>query len=235
MTDVRSGVSELVKPRMHAWHIEEREYSRHEERRGRRHAYERIEPRRTALVVVDMVPFFVEENEFCRGIVPNIGWLASSLRNAGGTVAWVLPGGASSTRMVDEEFLGREVSQMYRRAGGEGPLRDRLWHEFDVSDDDILVEKSAASAFFPGRSPLPAALDARGIDTVVITGTVTNICCESSARDASTLGYRVLMVADANAARRDEDHNGTLYTVYRSFGDVRPTIEVIGLIRAAIG
>ena len=32
-------------------------------------------------------------------------------------------------------------------------------------------------------------------------GTVTNVCCESSARDASTLGYRVVMVADANAAR----------------------------------
>lgn len=41
------------------------------------------------------------------------------------------------------------------------------------------------------------------------------------------------MVADANAARRDEDHNASLYTVYRSFGDVRPTVEVIDLIRTA--
>jgi nicotinamidase-related amidase len=54
---------------------------------------------------------------------------------------------------------------------------------------------------------------------------VTNVCCESSARDASTLGYRVIMVADANAARRDQDHNATLHTIYRSFGDVRPTAE----------
>ena len=70
----------------------------------------------------------------------------------------------------------------------------------------------------------------RGIDTVLITGTVTNVCCESSARDASTLGYRVVMVADANAGVRDQDHNATLHTVYRTFGDVRPTAEVIGLI-----
>lgn len=222
-------MSDWVKPRIHAWHIEEREYARHEQRRGRRHAFERIDPTRTALVVVDMVPFFVEEMEFCRGIVPNIGRLASSLRDAGGTVAWVLPG-PSTTRRRDDEFLGPEVAEAYRKIGGKGPLRERLWHEFEVSDDDVLVEKSAASAFFPGRSPLPAALDARGIDTVLITGTVTNVCCESSARDASTLGYRVLMVADANAARRDEDHNATLYTVYRSFGDVRPTNDVIGLI-----
>lgn len=62
---------------------------------------------------------------------------------------------------------------------------------------------------------------------------MTNVCCESSARDASTLGYRVIMVADANAAVRDQDHNATLHTIYRSFGDVRPAAEVIGMIESA--
>ncbi len=166
-------------PRTHDWHIEEREYARHEQRRGRRHAFEQIEPSRTALVVVDMVPFFVEQNEYCRGIVPNIKRLASTLRRAGGSVAWVLPG-PSPDRTLDEEFLGPEVTATYRRCGGDGPLPERLWHELEVSDEDILVEKSAASAFFPGRSPLPAALEERGVDTVLITGTVTNVCCESS-------------------------------------------------------
>ena len=52
----------------HAWRIEEREYARQEQRRGRRHAYEHLDPARTALVVVDMVPFFVEEKPYCRGI-----------------------------------------------------------------------------------------------------------------------------------------------------------------------
>jgi nicotinamidase-related amidase len=116
------------------------------------------------------------------------------------------------------------------RSGGEGPLRQRLWHEFEVDDADLLVEKSATSALFPGRSPLPELLAQRGADTVLITGTVTNVCCESSARDASTLGYRVIVVADGNAARRDEDHNATLHTVYRTFGDVRSTGEVLALI-----
>lgn len=52
-------------------------------------------------------------------------------------------------------------------------------------------------------------------------------------RDASTLGYRVIMVADSNAAMRDQDHNATLHTIYRSFGDVRSTAEVIGMIGPA--
>lgn len=228
---VRSEVSEGAAPRIHAWRIEEREYARHEQRRGRRHAFERIEPERTALVVVDMVSFFVAENEYSRGIVPNIQSLASCLRAAGGAVAWVLPRHGEPTAR-DEEFFGRDVAQMYSASGGLGPPRTRLWHEFEPADSDVVVEKAAPSAFFPDRSPLPAILDARGIDTVLITGTVTNVCYESSARDASTLGYRVVMVADANAARRDEDHNATLYTIYRSFGDVRPTADVIKLVQA---
>jgi nicotinamidase-related amidase len=177
-----------------------------------------------------MVPFFVEGMEYGRGIVPNIARLAGCLRSAGGTVAWVLPG-AGEPSAAAEEFLGPEVAELYRRAGGEGPLRGRLWHELEVSDDDVLVEKSAPSAFFPGRSPLSGILADRGVTTVLITGAVTNVCCESTARDASTLGYRVVMVADANAAGTDEEHNATLHTVYRSFGDVRPTTEVVSLLR----
>ncbi len=60
------------------------------------------------------------------------------------------------------------------------------------------------------------------------------MCCESSARDACTLGYRVIMIADANATGRDCDHNATLRTIYRSFGDVRPTAEVLARLLAMI-
>jgi nicotinamidase-related amidase len=225
-------VTDAPAGRLHDWRIEEREYARHESRRGRRHAFTQLTPERTALVVVDMVPFFVTENDYCRGIVPNISLLAASLRDAGGTVAWVLPGGGGPTALADE-FYGPDIADMFRRSGGAGRLRDRVWHELDVHDDDLLVEKTAASAFFPGRCDLPELLAGRGVDTVVVTGTVTNVCCESTARDASTLGYRVIMVADANAAPRDREHNATLHTVYRSFGDVRTTAEVVDLVEVS--
>jgi nicotinamidase-related amidase len=165
---------------MHAWRIEEREYARQESRRGRRHAFTRLAPDRTALVVVDMVPFFARQNAYTRGIVPNIARLAGELRPAGGTVVWALPG-AVEPSPVDEAFFGPEFATMFSRSGGEGPLRTRVWHEFEVDDADLLVEKKAMSAFFPGFSPLPDLLKARGIDTVLITGTVTNVCSESSA------------------------------------------------------
>ena len=214
---------------MHEWAIDEREYARHEARRGRRHAFERIDPTRAVLVVVDMVPFFVNENPYARGIVPNIQRLAPAMRSAGGVVAWVLPA-SDPQPPVRVEFLGAEIAERYRASGGGGPLRDRLWHEFEVEDGDLLVEKRSAGAFFPGHCELPVLLDAAGVETVVVAGTVANVCCESTVRDAATLGYRTIMLADANAAITDRDLNATLHTIYRSFGDVRTTDEVITLI-----
>ncbi|WP_309647405.1 isochorismatase family cysteine hydrolase [Nocardioides sp.] len=215
--------------RLHSWHVEERELARQEQRRGRRHAYERLDPRRTALVVIDLVDFFVEENDYCRGIVPQVNTLAGALRSAGGTVAWVLP----STRLrVSEEFYGAEVARLYDASGGEGAMADRLSSSLEAEPDDLWVEKTATSAFFPGHSPLPGLLEERHVDTVLVTGTITNVCVESSVRDASTLGFRVVLVADGCAAVRDQDHNATLHTVYRSFGDVRPTEDLLALIES---
>lgn len=80
------------------------------------------------------------------------------------------------------------------------------------------------------RAPVaPAALD---IATVLVTGTVTNVCVEDTVRGASSAGLRVILVADACAATRDQDHNATLHVVYRSYGDVRSTTEVLDLIGA---
>jgi nicotinamidase-related amidase len=214
---------------MHAWHIEDREYARHESRRGRRHAFERVDGAATALVVIDMVPFFVEANDYALGIVANIETLATALRAAGGVVAWVVPGGDAPSS-VTGEFFGSDVAERYRNSGGSGPLRRRVWPGLEIAEADFVVAKTAPSAFFPGRCDLATRLDAQGVTTVLIAGTVANVCCESSARDASTLGYRVIMVADANAAVRDADLNATLHTIYRSFGDVRTTAEVLGLL-----
>lgn len=131
--------------KLHAWRIEDREYARQEERRGRRHAYETLEPGRTALVVIDMVPFFVSGGSYCLGIVPNISSIAGALRAAGGTVAWVVPA-AAGRAAVSEEFFGPETAAAFRRSGGEGPVAGRIWEGFEVHPDDLLAEKTALSA-----------------------------------------------------------------------------------------
>lgn len=216
----------------HNWMIPEREYRRQESRRGRRHAYEHLNPGRTALVVIDMVPFFAEANPHCKDAITPINALAAALREAGGVVAWVLPANAGPPTPWAVEFYGAEVAAAYGASGGSGAPTERLCPELIWRPGDIFAEKSAASAFFPGRCDLHNRLTARNVETVIITGTVTHVCCESSARDASTLGYRVIFAADATATVSDAAHNATLYTVYRSFGDVRPTAEILQLIAA---
>lgn len=215
---------------LHTWRIDAAEYERHEARRGSRHAFTSLDARRTALVVVDMVPFFVDENAYARGIVPNVRRLAAALRSRGGVVAWVVPAAPAVPDPIADEFYGCEVAARYRASGGAGAPATRVAPQLGVEPGDVTVEKSAASALFPGRSPLPDLLRDRGVENVVVAGTVANVCCESTARDGATLGYRVVMVADANAASGDDELNATLRTVYRSFGDVRTTDEVLALL-----
>ena len=217
---------------VHDWKIPEREYQRQLSRRGRRHAFERLRPTATALLVIDMIPFFSEQNPYCRGVVAPINALAGALRGAGGTVAWVLPSREDPFPALSLALNGEAGAEAYRTSAREGALAGKLCPELAAEPADIFVEKTAASALFPSACALDGLLRRRGIDTAIIVGTVTNVCCESTARDGRALGYRVILAADANAARTDAEHNATLHTIYRSFGDVRPTDEILELIAA---
>jgi ureidoacrylate peracid hydrolase len=107
----------------------------------------------------------------------------------------------------------------------------KLYSELDVSPADDILEKNRFSAFIQGASKLDEILRAAGIDTVLITGTMTNTCCGSTARDASMLNYKTIMIADANATRNDDEHNAELVSFLQGYGDVYTTDEVIDLLR----
>jgi len=200
-------------------------------RRGRLHAFESIEPRRTALVVIDLDTATVGANEECRAVVARVNELAAAVRGAGGVVAWV----TSRMPVMPKHFsaiLGTELATKYFNDGQSDGAGTMLWHELQASPHDVRAIKSGASAFFPGKCNLKAQLDSLGIDTLLIAGAVTNICCESSARDAVELDYKVIMVSDALSGHAHGLHEATLSTFYRIFGDVRPSAEVIELLGA---
>jgi len=118
-----------------------------------------------------------------------------------------------------------------RPDGQRGGAGTRLWHALQRDGADVVAVKSDASAFFPGKCDLKEQLGARAIDTILIAGAVTNICCESSARDAAELEYKVIMISDALSGHAHGLHEATLATFYRIVGDVRPSEEVIRLLR----
>ena len=105
-----------------------------------------------------------------------------------------------------------------------------LWPELDVRPQDEIVEKYRFSGFLPGTSELPDRLRTRGFDTMLITGTVTNVCCESSARDAMMTNFKTIMVSDGNAAMTRAEHDAALSAFYNIFGDVMDTDMLVGAL-----
>ena len=103
---------------------------------------------------------------------------------------------------------------------------------FAVMPEDEIVLKHRFSAFIQGSSDLAERLRAQGFEYVLILGTVTTVCCESSARDAMMLNFKTVMVSDGNSARTDQEHAATLASFYVTFGDVMTTDETIACLRA---
>jgi ureidoacrylate peracid hydrolase len=199
----------------------------------------------TALVVIDLQNAFLDDAvgyAVCpagRDIVSQVNRIAGALRAAGGGVFWVMdtfdPGAAEEWRSL-HALLTPEARARREAAVAEGAVGQQLWPGLDVRSDDRVVRKYRFSAFLPGASDLADLLRARGFDTVLIAGLVTNACCESSARDAMMLNFRTVMVSDANAAMTPEAHRASLLGFYSLFGDVMETEVVLAnLARASHG
>lgn len=205
-------------------------------RQGRIHAYEQFNPTKTALVVVDMQNYFMADGEpaCCppaRDIVPNVNRLAGATRAAGGTVVWIQTEAKSETpddwwNLYEIYTPERGIARQERL--GKNGSGFPLWPELDVLADDEIVIKTRYSAFIQGAGNLEPLLRARDIDTIVVTGVATNVCCESTARDGMMLGFRTLMVSDGNASFTEEAHANSLAGFIGTFGDVQTTDEIIG-------
>ncbi len=211
-------------------------------RRGAEHCFADLDPACTALVVIDLQHAFMNEavgHAVCpaaRDIVPAVNRLAAAVRETGGGVFWVQM--THDQRCLDEWSVAHEMASPAMRekraaALSEGGLGHQLWPDLDIRAEDETVKKYRYSAFMPGTSELPQRLRARGFDTVLITGTVTNVCCESSARDANMTNFRTIMVSDGNAANTQDEHDASLSAFYNIFGDVMDTEMIIANLRRA--
>jgi len=205
-------------------------------RRGTEHCFADLDPRRAALVVIDLQHAFMNDAiDFAvvpaaRDIVPAVNRLAAAVRETGGGVFWIKM--THDERCLTEwsiahEMVTPEMRQKRIAALTEGTLGHELWPSLEVRPEDEIVKKYRYSAFLPGTSDLPARLRERGFDTVLITGTVTNVCCESSARDANMMNFRTIMVSDGNAASTQAEHDASLTAFYNTFGDVMDTDTII--------
>jgi ureidoacrylate peracid hydrolase len=209
-------------------------------RRGRAHIHDDLDPARSALVVVDMQNAFMlpgVAHALCleaQEIVPNINRVAQAVRETGGAVVWIQTAYTDETRTDWSAYYDLSKPEQNKKraeALARGSKGYQLWDRLDAAPDDIYVEKNRFSAFIQNSSNLAEVLRARNIDTILVTGTVTNVCCESTARDAMMCNFKTVMVSDGNAAATDEDHNASLAAFYLTFGDVMSTDMLIGCLR----
>ncbi len=203
-------------------------------RQGKLTNHDTIDAARAALVVVDMQNHFVAEGflveiPIAREIVPVINRLARTMRASGGQVVWIQTTATGALEHWGNHHrynLGPERAAMRLASLDELAEGFKLYPTLDVQAGDLRVNKIKYSAFIAGSSDIDEKLKRRGIETLLITGTATNVCCESTARDAMMLDYRVIMLSDANAASSDEEHAATLNNFFLFFGDVMTADEV---------
>lgn len=206
------------------------------------HPLKSLISRRTAHIVVDlqngfMAPGQPAEIAEAREIVPNVNRISQAVREAGGLVAFIQNTFDAEARAgwsaYFDMFSTPQRKERMIAAFSPGNFGHELWSGLDIQPQDLKVLKRRFGAFVQGSSDLHQILQARGIDTLIITGTATNVCCESTARDAMMMNYKVAFISDGCATFNDDEHNATLNILAYAFADVMSTDEVVALLEAA--
>ena len=206
-------------------------------RRGTLKIFESLNTKSCALLVIDMQNCFVlpglslVEVPGVGQLAPKINLLAKVLRNAGGKVVWTKHQYTSDWVSWHDHFCDVESRNSIIKDTQEGAFPGEIWEGMEVDKNDSVVTKKRSSALAPDSNELRSLLIAQNIDTLIVTGTLSNVCCESTTRDAMFLNYKTIFVSDANGTRSDEEHNSTLINMIQFFADVRTTEDVISLIK----
>jgi ureidoacrylate peracid hydrolase len=121
---------------------------------------------------------------------------------------------------------------LFEKGMREGTWGVQIIDELAPEPDDEIVIKHRYDAFYNTNLELLLG-NIRGmgtVDTLIITGTVTNVCCESTARGAFMRDYKVVFVSDANGSGDQAAHEATLQNISRFFGRVVDTRTLLAAL-----
>lgn len=193
---------------------------------------ERSDPRVAALLVIDV------QNDFCspkgasgeRGeglsmveaMVPRLLRFIDQARSAGLPIVYIR---TTHSEWTDApSWIYRKSEQKALTTCREGSWGAEFYQGIKPLPAERVVIKHRYSAFI--RTDLDTVLRARGIESVLVTGVSTNVCVETTARDAYMYDYYVTLVEDCSAAYDRALHEGTCQNIRRNFGLVATSEEI---------
>ena len=160
--------------------------------------------------------------------IPNIGRILDACREGGLPVIHV--------RVMNLAADSSDTSWRYKAMGilvPPGSKDAEIIEELAPLPREVVLSKTTSNTFLSTNADF--VLRNMGIDTIIMTGVVTNNCVESTTRGAGDLGYRVLLVGDACAAWTQEGHDYCLRHLHRNFAIVKSTEQILDEITAATG
>jgi len=203
-------------------------------------SFPELEWGRTALVNIDMQSVFLDEhqiygNRHSRDIVGAVNALSAAMREIGAPVIWTRQTHTHHGPWAPPRWqydpakpgVADGIAALQAEAPGHA-----LYRDMQVAGSDIIIDKYRYGALSCPAGNLRRTLAPLGTEMIIITGTLTNCCCETTAREANLAGYKVIVVSDATATLTDEEHNAGLLNLRLNFADVRTTDEVQSMISA---
>ncbi|MFD4955124.1 isochorismatase family protein [Streptomyces sp. NPDC058451] len=197
----------------------------------------RVNPQKTALLVIDMQNDFVLEGypmevPMARRRIPRMQEVITECRAAGIPVVY-------TQHILLDTFNVSPLESTYNTALLSAGMRKGTFGAQVVDDlkpeaDDVVVVKHRYDAFHNTHleNVLTSISGLREVDTVIIIGTLTEVCCDSTARGAYMRDFKVAFVGDATGARSEEAQAATENTIGTFFGRLLTTAELVAEIRA---
>jgi len=158
-----------------------------------------VDPKHTALLVIDMQNYF---HRIVHPVLGNIQKVIQSCRQKNIPVIFTQHG------HKDPAQDGGELREWWGQVILEGTEDWKFIPEMKIESKDIVLPKKRYSAFY--ETDLEKILRSKGIQDLIISGVMTNLCCETTARDAFMRDYRVFFLIDGTSTGKDDHHLATL-------------------------
>lgn len=183
----------------------------------------RYSSKNSALLVIDMQDFFLKKESHsyipaATTIIPNINQIIAKYRTFNNLIIFTFHALGVNE---DPGVMGKWWGDMLRV---NNPL-SKIHSSVDFKDNDIIFRKNRYSAFI--GTDLDQILKENQIDTLIITGIMTHLCCETTARDAFMRDYDVFFVVDATATETETLHISSLRTLTDGFTIPIRTSEIL--------